>query len=181
MIVVQQGDCKLYELYRAQRRSANSWAADSGAIFDLSSNKQRPAGWTSADAAGLPILPGLARADEARAGAIRHALRFTVRRTRRAYIDPARHFASSDSNPDLPPMGLRVRLKQSYDLSSFSGQARVILEALRDYGMILADNGSDWFVSGTPDPAWDDDELNQLKRVTGAAFEALDTGPAVTG
>ncbi len=180
VIVVQRGACKLYELYRAQRR-ASGWAADSGAVFDLSSNNLRPAGWTSADAAGLPILPGLARADEASAGVIAHALRFTVRKTRRAYIAPARHFASSDTDPDLPPMGLRVRLKRSFSLAGYTGQARAILVALRDYGMIVADNGSDWFISGTPDPAWDDDDLDQLKRVPGSAFEALDTGPAVTG
>lgn len=179
VLVVQQGTCMLYELFNARRRG-EGWAASSGAVFDLSSNRLRPAGHTSADAAGLPIAPGLARVDEVEAGAIRHALRFTARRTRRAYIHPARHFASSDDSPSLPPMGLRVRLKRSFDLSPYGGQARVILEALRDYGMLLADNGSDWFVSGTPDPGWNDDELDQLGRVPGSAFEAVDTGPART-
>lgn len=180
VLVVQRGSCMLYELFDARRRG-NGWAAASGAVFDLSSNRLRPAGFTSADAAGLPIAPGLARVDEVGAGAIRHALRFTARRTRRAYIHPARHFASSDDDPSLPPMGLRVRLRRSFDISGYTGQARVILEALRDYGMLLADNGSDWFVSGTPDPGWNDDELDQLKRVPGSAFEAVDTGPARTG
>lgn len=172
VIVVQRGTCRLYELYHA-RRSGRGWAADSGARWSLRSNRQRPKGWTSADAAGLPIMPGLARADEARAGAIRHALRFTVSETRRAFVPPARHFASDSTDPDLPPMGQRFRVKASYRLSGFHGQALVILRALRTYGMIVADNGSDWFISGTPDRRWDDDDLDQLKRVPGSAFEAV--------
>jgi hypothetical protein len=180
VLVVQQGTCKLYELFDAQR-SAGGWDAGSGAVFDLTSNHLRPAGWTSADAAGLPIFPGLARADEADAGAIHHALRFTVRRTQRAYVDPARHFASSDTNPDLPPMGLRFRLRADYDIGAFHGQALAILRALRTYGMIVADNGSNWYISGAPDPRWDDDDLDQLKRVPGSAFEVVRPGPLHKG
>jgi hypothetical protein len=142
-------------------------------VFDLTSSALRPLGWTSADAAGLPILPGLARADEASAGAIHHALRFTVRRSQRAFVPPARHAASSSTDPALPPMGLRLRLKASYDRSGLHGQARAIADALARYGMIVADNGSDWYISGTPDPRWDDDDLDQLKRVPGSAFEVV--------
>jgi len=181
VLVVQQGSCRLYELFRAFREPGGGWAADSGAVFDLRDPRDRPAGWTSADAAGLPILPGLARADEASAGAIRHALRFTVRRTQRAYVAPARHFASSSSDPALPPMGLRLRLKASFDRSRFRGQARAILDALARHGMIVADNGSDWFISGTPDPRWDDDDLERLKNVPGRAFEVVRSGPLTTG
>jgi hypothetical protein len=175
VLVVQRGTCRLYELYAAARRPPG-WAAASGAVFDLRSNRQRPAGWTSADAAGLPILPGLARAPEADAGVIRHALRFTVARTQRAYVAPARHDASSATDPALPPMGMRVRLKASFRLRGYHGQALVILRALKTYGMILADNGSDWFVSGAPDPRWDDTDLDQLKRVPGTAFEVVAAG-----
>jgi hypothetical protein len=174
VLVVQRGRCKLYELFAAER-SADGWDADSGAVFDLRSNRLRPAGWTSADAAGLPIFPGLARP-----GPIRHALRFTVRRTQRAYVAPARHFASNDTSPELPPMGLRFRLRADYDLSGFHGQALTILRALRTYGMFVADNGSNWFISGAPDPRWDDDDLDQLKRVPGSAFEVVRPGPLHT-
>ena len=176
VIVLQKGKCKLYELYGA-RRAGSGWDADSGAVYNLRSNRLRPAGWTSADAAGLPILPGLARADEVRRGRITHALRFTVSRTQRGYISPARHFASSNSDPALPPMGLRLRMKASYDISGYKAQARVILTALKRYGMIVADNGSDWYISGTPDLRWKDEDLDQLKRVPGNAFEAVQTGP----
>ncbi len=171
VLVVQRGTCRLFELYRAFRRG-KGWAADSGARYDLRSNRLRPAGWTSADAAGLPIFPGLARPDEADR-TIRHALRFTVNRTRRAYVAPARHYASDSSDPKLPPMGQRFRLKASFSLDGYTGQARVILQALKTYGMILADNGSDWYISGTADRRWDDDELDQLKKVPGSAFEAV--------
>lgn len=176
VLVVQRGACKLYELYHAQR-GPGAWRAGNGAVFDLRSNRLRPAGWTSADAAGLPILPGLARVDEVRAGAIRHALRFTVSESQRGYIFPARHFASDRGDPNLPPMGLRLRLKAGYPLGRFRGQARVILVALKRYGMIVADNGSDWFVSGAADRRWSDDDLDQLKTVPGSAFEAVATGP----
>ena len=175
VLVVAQGECKLYEMFVAQR-SGEGWSADSGAVFDLRSNAVRPKGWTSADAAGLPILPGLARYDEVAAGAISHALRFTVQRTQRGFIFPARHFASPSDDPSLPPMGLRLRLKASYDVSRFRGQSRVILEGLKRYGMIVADNGSDWYVTGGADPRWDDEDLNQLKTVPGSAFEAVKTG-----
>jgi hypothetical protein len=176
VIVLQKGSCKLYELYAAKKAGAG-WNADSGAVYNLRSNKLRHAGWTSADAAGLPILPGLARADEVRRGKITHALRFTVSRTQAGYISPARHLASSDNDPALPPMGLRLRMKASFDISGYKGQARVIMVALKKYGMIVADNGSDWYISGTPDKRWKDADLDQLKRVPGSAFEALQTGP----
>ncbi len=176
VLAVQRGACRLYELYHAQR-GQGSWRAGNGAVFDLRSNRLRPAGWTSADAAGLPILPGLARYDEVRAGSIRHALRFTVSESQRGYINPARHFASDNRDPNVPPMGLRLRLKAGYPLGRFRGQARVILVALKRYGMIVADNGSDWFISGAADRRWSDDDLNQLKSVPGSAFEAVTTGP----
>jgi hypothetical protein len=176
VIALQQGSCKLFELYRAFWRG-DHWDADSGARWDLTSNALRPAGWTSADAAGLPILPGLVRYDEVASGSVNHALRFTVQRTQKGYVLPATHWASSSTDASLPPMGLRLRLRADYDISHFTGQSRVILEALKKYGMIVADNGSSWFISGAADPRWNDDDLNQLKTVPGAAFEAVDTGP----
>ena len=141
------------------------WHAGSGAVFRLGSNALRPAGWTCADAAGLPILPGLVRYDEVAAGHIDHALRFTVSRTRNAYVAPARHAASSNTSTALPPMGMRVRLKAGFDLSHYPAQARVMLQALKTYGMIVADNGSDWYLSGTADRRWNDDAINTLKQV----------------
>jgi hypothetical protein len=171
-LLVDRDACKLYELY-ALTRSAHGWHAGSGAIWSLHSNRLRPAGWTSADAAGLPILPGLARYDEVRRGVIDHALRFTAERTRRAYIYPARHYASSRTDPDLPPMGLRVRLKPSIDVRGFPRQARIVLTALKRYGMLLADNGSSWYVSGAPDPRWNNDALHTLGRVKGSDFEVV--------
>jgi hypothetical protein len=141
----------------------------------LNSNELRTAGWTSADAAGLPILPGLARYDEVAAGAIDHALRFTASRTRNTYIYPARHEASSSSDPSLPPMGLRVRLKAGFDISGFPPQARIVLAALKRYGMILADNGSPWYISGAPSAGWSNDQLHELGRVNGSDFEVVDT------
>jgi hypothetical protein len=173
-LIVDRDTCTLYELY-ALHRAGSGWAAGSGAIWSLRSNRLRPAGWTSADAAGLPILPGLARYDEVAAGAIDHALRFTAPDTHRGYIYPARHFASSSTDPSLPPMGLRVRLKASVDIRGFPPQARVILQALKSYGMILADNGSPWYISGAPDPRWSNDDLHSLSRLTGADFEVVDT------
>ncbi|MGI8421283.1 MAG: hypothetical protein ACR2MU_03330, partial [Gaiellaceae bacterium] len=151
LLLVDRDACRLYELFAAEHTAAG-WTAGSGAIWNLRSNRQRPAGWTSADAAGLPILPGLARWDDLATGGIQHALRFTVARTRRAFIAPARHFASSSTDSSLPPMGMRVRLKASFDTSGFPPQARAVLEALKRYGMILADNGSSWYVTGAPDP-----------------------------
>jgi hypothetical protein len=173
-LLLDKSACKLYELF-ALRRSGGTWTAGSGAVFDLRSNALRPAGWTSADAAGLPIFPGLARYDEVARGVIDHALRFTAARTRRAYVDPARHDASSSDDPSLPPMGLRVRLKASVDISGFPRQARIVLQALKTYGMILADNGSPWYISGAPNSHWSNDDLHTLGRISGADFEVVDT------
>lgn len=175
VIVIDRDRRKLYELFAAYPQSDGSWVAASGAVFDLTSNAVRPAGWTSADAAGLPVFAGLVRYDEVAAGAIRHALRFTVVRSQRAYLYPARHYASSSTDASLPPMGLRVRLKASVDATAFSGQPRVIVECLKRYGMLLADNGGNWFVTGAPDPRWDDDAIDTLKRLRGSDFEAVDT------
>jgi hypothetical protein len=176
-LLVDRDGCKLYELY-ALTRTPRGWHAGSGAIWSLSSNRLRPAGWTSADAAGLPIFPGLARYDEVARGVIDHALRFTVERTRRAYISPARHYASSLTDSDLPPMGLRVRLKASFDVAGFPKQARVVLTALKRYGMLVADNGSSWYISGAPDRRWSNDDLHALGRVKGSDFEVVQTGRA---
>jgi hypothetical protein len=173
-LILDTSACRLYELY-GLRRSASGWAAGSGAIWSLRSNRLRPAGWTSADAAGLPILPGLVRYSEVARGRIDHALRFTVEQTRRAFVYPARHYASDRTDPNLPPMGLRVRLKAGYPIAGFPRQARVILQALKTYGMIVADNGSNWYVSGEPDARWSNDALHTLGRVPGSAFEVVDT------
>jgi hypothetical protein len=173
-ILVDKSACRLYELYDL-RHSGHGWTAGSGAVWSLRSNHLRPAGWTSADAAGLPIFPGLARWDEVSHGVIDHALRFTAPRTRRAYVYPARHYASSSNDPSLPPMGLRVRLKASVNVASFPRQTRVVLRALQRYGMILADNGSPWYVSGAPNRHWSNDDLHSLGRLTGADFEVVDT------
>jgi hypothetical protein len=173
-LVLDRDSCRLYELF-ALYPQGRGWRAGSGAIWNLRSNRLRPAGWTSADAAGLPVLPGLARYDEVRRGVIDHALRFTVRRTRRAYVYPARHYASNSTDPSLPPMGLRVRLRASFDVRGYPRQARVVLTALKRYGMMVADNGSDWFISGEPHPRWRNDELRSLARVRGSDFEVVDT------
>jgi hypothetical protein len=173
LLVLDRDHWKLYELFSAYP-DGGGYRAGSGAVFDLGSNAPRPAGWTSADAAGLPIFPGLVRYDEVvEQGAIRHALRFTVRHTRRAYVPPARHSASRSDDPALPPMGLRVRLRAGYDVSPFPSSARVILKALQTYGMLLADNGGDWFLSGAPDPRWNEGELATLKRVRGEDLEVV--------
>ena len=166
--------CRLYELFAAVK-GGGGWSAGSGAIWDLRSNALRPDGWTSADAAGLPILPGLVRYGEVARGAILHAIRFTAPHTRTAHIYPARHDAGESGSSALPPMGLRVRLKASVDISGFGPQARVILTALKRYGMMLADNGSPWYITGAPDPHWNDDELHALHELTGADFEVVDT------
>jgi hypothetical protein len=180
ILIIDIDNRKLYELYYAYP-AGQGWTAGSGAIFDLTSNALRPAGWTSADAAGLPIFPGLVRYDETiERGEITHALRFTVRRTRRAYIAPARHFASSLTDPNLPPMGLRVRLRADFDVSTFPPCVQVMLRAMKKHGMLVADNGSDWYVSGAPDPRWDDDALRSLGRVKGRDFEVVYTGEPVT-
>jgi hypothetical protein len=171
-IIVDRDSCRLYELFSLYPRGSG-WRAGSGAIWNLRSNKLRPAGWTSADAAGLPILPGLARYDEVKRGRIDHALRFTVQRTRRAYVFPARHYASNSDDPSLPPMGLRLRLKASFDVSGFPRQARIVLVALKRYGMLVSDNGSSWYITGAPDPRWSNDQLHTLGRVKGSDFEVV--------
>lgn len=180
VLVIDYHNKKLYELFSAYK-TEKGWKAGSGAIFDLTSNKQRRAGWTSADAAGLAIFPGLVRYDEVvQQRVIRHALRFTAQKTQRAYVFPATHFASRHKDAKLPPMGLRVRLKRSFDIRPFPLSVQVILVALKKYGMILADNGSDWYVSGAPNPKWNNNELRALKKLKGGDFEAVYTGPLVT-
>lgn len=180
VLVIDTDACVSYELYRAFPGSDGGWSADSGAVFELSRNDEHPLTWTSADAAGLPIFPGLVRYDEVAEGALRHAVRFTVSRSRRAIVAPARHHAGSGDASDLPPMGLRLRMKQGYDCSGFSAPAQVVCAGLKRYGMIVADNGSDWYLSGAPDPRWDDDAIGDLKSITGDAFEVVDTGPIET-
>ncbi len=183
ILMVDADNWMLYELFAAYPENGGAtWRAGSGAVFDLKTDDLRPAGWTSADAAGLPIFPGLVRYDEAvELGAIRHALRFTARRTRRAYVSPARHYASRITDPSVPPMGMRVRLKASFDLSGFPRSVQPILQAMKTYGMFLADNGSDWYVSGAPDPRWSDSELAAVRRVRGRDFEVVRMDGIVTG
>ena len=175
VLVVDKDNKVLYETYRSFFTNPG-WTADNGARFDLTSNKLRPDHWTSADAAGLPIFPGLAKYDECVAGQIQHALRFTVHATQAGFIHPATHFASASQNANLPPMGLRVRLKANFSLANFSGHSLVILTGLKRYGMIVADNGSDWYISGATDGRWNDNDLNQLKKVPASAFEVVTTG-----
>ena len=175
VIVVQEETCTLYELYSATPQPDGSWQAFSGAVFDLTSNALRPAEWTSADAAGLPILPGLVRYEEIAAGVIPHALRFTAALTRDAYIWPARHQAGATTDAGVPPLGQRFRLKADVPIDDFSPINQIILQALQTYGMLLADNGSDWFLSGVPDDRWDNDDLHALQeRIHGSDFEAVD-------
>jgi hypothetical protein len=174
VLLVQEGSCTLTEVFAAKRNGDGSWKAGSGAVFDLRSNALRTDTYTSADAAGLPILPGLVRYDEVLAGVITHAVRFTAPVTQRAYVWPARHFASSSTDPSLPPMGIRVRLKSTVDISGYSAANRVILTALKKYGMMLADNGAPWFISGAPDRRWSDDDLHQLGTLHGSDFEVVD-------
>ncbi|MEQ8224868.1 MAG: hypothetical protein ABRQ37_21290 [Candidatus Eremiobacterota bacterium] len=174
VLLVDKDNCILYELYCTVKQSDGSWHAGSGAIFDLKSNTLRPDRWTSADAAGLPILPGLVRYDEIEGGEIRHAIRFTAPQTRKAYLWPARHYASDLTSLQYPPMGQRFRLKSTFDVSRFSIQARIVLIALKKYGMILADNGSSWYISGVPDERWSNDMLHELHNVHGSDFEAVD-------
>jgi hypothetical protein len=180
ILMLDTSACRLWELFAASK-VASGWKAGSGAIFDLRSNALRPNGWTSADAAGLPIYPGLARYDEVAAGVIAHALRFTAPETRNTHIYPARHHASSLTAAKYPPMGLRIRLKANVSLAGFGPQSRVILTALKRYGMILADNGSAYYVTGTPHPNWDDDDLHDLHQITGSMFEVVDTTGFVNG
>jgi hypothetical protein len=175
ILVLDRDDCILYEIFDASTENGGeTWQAGSGAIFDLRSNNLRPETWTSSDAAGLPILPGLVRYDEIAAGEIRHAIRFTAAETANAFVWPARHEAG-DGNPQyIPPMGQRFRLKSSFNISGYSPEVRVILRAMQVYGLILADNGSDWYISGVPDPRWDNDHLRELKTISGGNFEAVD-------
>jgi hypothetical protein len=176
VIAIDTTNCILYEMWSAYPQAA-SWEAGSGAIFNLKTNKLRPAGWTSADAAGLPIFPGLVKYDEVLAGVIRHALRFTVPQTQQAYVWPARHYASSLTDPKYPPMGTRFRLRANFNISGFSATNQIILKALKKYGMMIADNGSAWYLSGAPDPRWNDDDLHNLGKLTGADFEVVDVSP----
>ena len=176
VLVVQEGSCKLYEMYDAHRQG-KGWSASNGAVFNLRSDALRPEGWTSADAAGLPIFPLLVRYPEVAAGRIDHALRVTVPETQDGYIHPATHFASSSSDPNLPPMGLRLRLEADYSLARFHGESLIVLEALKRYGLIVADNGSPWYITGAPNSHWNDEDLEQIKQVPGSAFEAVDSGP----
>jgi hypothetical protein len=174
VLVLDRDACVLYETFSAYPQPDGSWRAGSGAVFDLRSNRLRPAGWTSADAAGFAILPGLIRYDEVVAGEIRHAIRMTAPQTRREYLWPARHFASSLTGAQYPPMGLRFRLKAEFDVTPFPADVRVILRALKKYGMLLADNGSSWYLTGAPDPRWNDNTLRRLREVLGSNFEAVD-------
>jgi hypothetical protein len=178
VLVVDTTAWKLYELSDAHPlNGGTSWQAGAGAVFDLGSNTLRPMYWTSADAAGLPIFPGLVRYDEAvTRGLIDHAVRFTCPRTRRGFISPARHYASSDTSSSVPPMGMRVRLKSSFDVSAYPAEVQVILKAMKKYGMILADNGTGWYVTGAADPRWSDDRLGGLKQVPSSAFEVVKMG-----
>ncbi|MBV6520289.1 MAG: hypothetical protein MNPFHGCM_00394 [Gemmatimonadaceae bacterium] len=179
VLVLDVDNRKLYEMFDAHPVNGGaSWTAGSGAVFDMTSNALRPMYWTSADAAGLPIFPGLVRYDEAvELGRIEHALRFTCPRTRRAFVDPARHYASSNTSASLPPMGMRVRLRASFDIAGFPAEVRVILTAMKKYGMMLADNGSPWYVSGAPDPRWSDSNLATIRKVPSSAFEVVLMGP----
>lgn len=178
VLAVQQGACKLYEMFNAHP-TASGWDADSGAVFDLRSNALRPDTWTSADAAGLPITAGLIRYDEVTAGQINHAIRFTVNTVRKAWVHPATHYGTSTSTTRIP-YGAKLRLKASYDISSFQGEARVILTALKKYGMIVADQGTSWYITGDGDPRWDDNDLNQLKTVPGNMFDVVQLGQVFT-
>jgi hypothetical protein len=176
LIILEKDNCRLYELLNAQYIEEIGWSAETGAIFDLKSNALRPDCWTSADAAGLAILPGLVRYDEVASGKIQHALRFSVKQTQRAFIHPATHFTSRLKDPNLPPMGLRLRLKANFDTSKYTGHARVILNALKKYGLIVAENGTSWNITGVPDRRWNDNDLNQLKQVPGNVFEVVASG-----
>jgi hypothetical protein len=181
VIVVDTFHLKLYEMFSAERNNDNTWNAGSGAVFDLTSNALRPDFWTSADAAGLPIFPGLVRYYEVvEKGAINHALRFTVANTRNAFVHPATHAASNSNNENYPPMGMRVRLKAGFNISGFSPHIQVILKALKKYGMFVADNGSNWYITGAPDSRWDDYELGELKSIQGNNFEVIKMGTIIT-
>jgi hypothetical protein len=179
MVIIDRDAKIFYELYAAEKQADGSWAAGSGAVFNLSGYTLRPSGWTSADAAGLAILPGLVRYDEVKAGEINHALRFTAPSTRRAYIWPARHYASSITDPAYPPMGQRFRLKSSFNTSGYPYQAQIVLEALKKYGMILSDNGAPWYITGVPDEQWNNDALHTLHQLKGSDFEAVNSSSLI--
>ena len=179
MLMLDTDDCTDYETYATQLTSSG-WSASNGAVWPLDTDALRPEGWTSADAAGLPILAGLVRYDEVKAGALDHAIRFTMNDTSQGHIHPATHDAATSSAPYAPPMGLRVRLKASYNTSGFTGNALVILTAMKRFGMILADNGSDFYFTGSTNTSWNDNDLNQLKSVPASAFEVVETGPVIT-
>lgn len=182
ILILERDQWMLFELFGARPDGAGAWTAGSGAVWDLARNQRRPSGWTSADAAGLPILPGLVRYDEiVGRGALRHAVRVTFARTRKAYLPPASHYASDATDDDLPPMGMRLRLRADFDLSGFGPEARTILAGLKSYGMIVADNGSDLFISGVPDPRWNDDALAELRRVTARDLEVVKMTGLVAG
>jgi hypothetical protein len=180
VLVLDRDNCWLYELYNSHLIKNGNWSAGSAAVWDLLNDEQRPYTWTSADAAGLPIFPGLARYDEFAEGAIRHALRFTLKNSQAAFTPPASHWAANSTNPLAAPMGMRLRLKASYDITGFPAQAKVILTALQQYGMIMADNGSSMFISGAPDNRWDNDDLGALKTVPASAFEVVLMNPIYT-
>jgi hypothetical protein len=176
ILLVDTSDCRLLEIYDAGHEGGNRWSAGSGAVWDLTGYALRPETWTSADAAGLPVLPGLVRYDEVAAGEIRHAIRFTAEETRQEYIWPARHYASNITDSDVPPMGQYFRLRADFDMSAYSREVQVILRAMQAYGIILADNGADWFISGAPDSRWDNEMLvESFRTIHGSDFEAVDT------
>lgn len=181
VLIINRDNLRLYETYSSYPQLDGSWQCGSGAIFNLVTGALRPMYWTSADAAGLPIFPGLVRYDQVSAGAINHALRFTVNITRHAFVAPARHWASSNTSTSVPPMGMRVRLKASFDMSTYPADDRVILTALKKYGMMVSDNGGDWFLSGAPDARWNDDDLNLLKHLHGSDFEVVKMGQVISG
>ena len=180
VLVLDKDNCFLYELYNSHLQTNGNWKADSTAVWDMTLAEQRPYTWTSADAAGLPIFPGLVRYDEVAAGAINHAIRFTVPTTQEAFVAPASHWASSTTSPSAPPMGTRLRLKASFNISGFSPANQVILTAMKQYGMILADNGSAIYISGAPSPSWNNDDLGNLKTLTGSDFEVVEQGTIYT-
>jgi hypothetical protein len=180
VLVLQQGTCQLFELFAAQRFGAG-WSAASGAKFDLTTGALRTIGFTSADAAGLPILPGLVRYEEVAAGVINHAIRVTFSATQKGFVLPATHSASNNPDPTLPAMGMRLRLSAGYNIAALTGQAKVIAVAMQQYGLIVADNGSNWFFQGAPNPLWNNSDLDQLKKIPGTEFEVVDTGPVQAG
>jgi len=180
VLVLDNSNCFLYELYSSYPNGDGTWSAGSAAVWDLLSNQQRPWTWTSADAAGLPIFPGLVRYDEVAAGEIRHAIRFTVAQSRAAFTPPASHWASSSTSSSAPPMGMRLRLKNSFDISHYSAANQVILTAMKKYGLILADNGSSMYISGAPDNRWDNDDLHNLSAVAASDFEVVEMSPVYT-